>query len=59
MQDIEEKLYAFYKQNQDFADTCAEYQEDPPGEMMYDAFVEYIAIMELLEDYFTYTPTTP
>jgi len=37
-----------------FAETCREYEEDPPGEMMYDAFVEFIKIMAIVEDHFTY-----
>jgi hypothetical protein len=56
---FEEKMYQFYVENQDFANDCRDYEEeDPPGEMMYDAFCEFIKIMDIVEDHFTYCPKT-
>ena len=45
------KIKEWYDRNEEFAKDCGEYTvEDPPGEMMYDAFVEFVEVMKIIKE---------
>jgi len=45
------KIKEWYDRNEEFAKDCGEYaKEDPPGDMMYDAFVEFVEVMKIISE---------
>ena len=44
------KIKEWYDRNKDFAEDCDNSAVDPPGEMMYDAFVEFGEIMKIISE---------
>ena len=44
------QLKEWHKRNEELAENCEAEVEDPNGDLMYDAFVEFVEVMKIINE---------